>query len=229
MAADATPETTTATVLRATERQVRLQLDGGREVTKRVTVPADVRETIEGAKVPVTVSGTGDRAKVELGDDWLDVATGKKKPARRRRSGAKADASATAKTDAPAAKTDDAKAAEAPKRKRTRGGAKPADDAPAEAAKTDEAAVAESTAEVAEVAETTEAPKRSRSRSRGGKGRGKAKATETADAPAEQAAEAPAAEATPAAPAAPEVVALDPKVVLERIDAAVQLVRGARR
>ena len=43
MAADATPETTTATVLRATERQVRLQLDGGREVTKRVTVPADVQ------------------------------------------------------------------------------------------------------------------------------------------------------------------------------------------
>jgi hypothetical protein len=280
MAPDAdSSQTTTATVLRATERQVRLQLEGGREVTKRVTVPADVRESIAGKSVPVVVTGTGERARVELGEHWLEAAGGKA-PAKRSRSRAAAKKDAPA--DKAAAKQDDAPAEKAPAKTSTRRrGAKKddtakADDAPAKAddtaAKADDAPkkrtrsrskaaapqaavtppaepeAAEVVAVEAEATPAQDAPKddapkkRSRSRSRG---RSKAKAaaepktgddtpTETPGDEAPQAAtpagDAPTiAETAAQAPPAPAVAVIDPATVRERIAAAVELVRAARR
>jgi hypothetical protein len=157
MATDAASSETTAKVLRATAGQVRLQLDGGREVTKRVTVPISAREAIVGTSVPVTVTGTGDRARVELVDGWLDAATPAEKPAtKRKRSGG----------DEPAA------AAKPAAKRRRSGGTEPAEDeAPKKAARKPRAKKA--SPEEAPVAspgadDEAPAPKR-RTRSRGAK------------------------------------------------------------
>ncbi|MFA4928824.1 MAG: hypothetical protein WC558_09925, partial [Patulibacter sp.] len=107
--ADTREKTATATVLRATERQVRLLLgkaDGDREVTKRVAVPADVREHLEGAKVPVVITGTGEKAKVELAENWASAvkkpAAKKATPAAKKPAAKKAPAKPAAKKPAAA-------------------------------------------------------------------------------------------------------------------------------
>lgn len=191
MATDAASSETTATVLRATAGQLRLQLEGGREVTKRVSVPEEAREALVGASVPVTVTGTGDRARVELGEGWADAGAKKQAPAKRRRArtGGEDDTPA-AESKKPASRSRAKKAAPA---KAAPAEDEPAEDEPAQ----DEPAVDESTQEQAPAAEQApaqdapaEAPKkRSRSRSRGTKA--------TADAPE------PAADVTPDADEAP--------------------------
>lgn len=217
MATDAaSSETTaTATVVRATERQVRLKLGkalGGREVTKRVAVPEEVRETIEGAVVPIVVTGSGDKAKVELAQGWAAaIGGGAKKPAARRTRGAKAKAAeqpaeeapkktrtrGTKATKAPAAKDEDA-----PKT-RTRGAKAKADDAP------------KSRTRKAKAESPSEAPN--------AKGRG---AKET---PAGEASSSRSRRGGSAKPTVKAIPPVSPALIRKQIAAAVELVRGARR
>ncbi|MDO9410627.1 hypothetical protein [Patulibacter sp.] len=187
MATDAASSQTTAKVLRATAGQVRLELDGGREVTKRVTVPISVRESIVGTSVPVVVTGTGDKARVDLAENWLDApaAPAAKKPAAKRR--ARSGGSDEAAAEAPAEKKP------ATRRRRSGGAeaaaepeaAKPARRPRAKKASPEEAPVATA----ADDAPAEEPKKRTRSRG--------AKAAAATDAPAVEAVEAPVEAATP--------------------------------
>ncbi|WP_320669081.1 hypothetical protein [Patulibacter defluvii] len=212
MASDAA--SATATVVRATAAQVRLRLSDDREVTKRVTVPAEIRDALEGATVPVTVTGTGARAKVELADGWLDGIGGGAAPkAKRTRSGApKAAAKTTAKdadgkpvrkrtrgtaAAATAAKADaPAKAEAAPKAKSTR--AKSAAK-PAAKGATAKAATAKSSAKADDAkpaAKRTRKPAAAKAKAEAPAAPAAAKAEKVAEAPK---AEAPKAKAEPAA------------------------------
>ncbi|MBF6619322.1 MAG: hypothetical protein ITG02_03725 [Patulibacter sp.] len=200
-------KTTTATVLRATERQIRLRLgkaDGDREVTKRVTVPAELRDQLEGAKVPVVITGAGEKAKVELADDWASAVKAPAKKATPAKKPAAKKAPAKPAAAKPAAKKAPAKPA-AKKPAAAKAAAKPAakkpaaQKAPAKAAEPTEAPAAASSA-------PEDKPKSSRSRSRG-----KAKAPAAAVA------------------AVATVATVAPAEIVKRIAAAVELVRGARR
>lgn len=199
MAPTAASIETTATVLRATAGQVRLQLEDGREVAKRVTVPISRREALVGTAVPIVVTGTGPKARIDLAADWLDAgAPAKKAPARK--PAAKKPAAKTASTKRAAA-ADGETAADAPakkpatRRERTGGSepeavdpsAKPARKPRAKNASPTEAPVAAADAET----EATETPKK-RTRARGAK--------KAADAPVEVAApDAPVEDGTEAA------------------------------
>lgn len=257
MAPKTAPVETTATVIAATAGQVRLELEGGRQVAKRVTVPISRREGLPGTTIPILVTGTGDKAKVELAENWLDAgAPAKKAPAKRTRkpAAAKADAADEAPAKKPAAR-----------RKRT-GGEEPEAAAPKKPARKPRVQKA-SPAETPVVAPgdesaAAEAPKRTRTR--GAKQAAEEAPVEVAapDAPVEAAtpgeapsiaeepkakrgrsrggrgrgkkadaavAESPAKADIPATPeAAPAPAALEPEVLRDRIAAAVELVRAAR-
>lgn len=199
MAPKTAPVESTATVLAATAGQVRLQLEDGREVAKRVTVPISRREGLPGTTIPILVTGTGAKARVDLAENWLDAsAPAKKAPAKRTRkpAAAKADAAGEASAEKPAARRRrtggeepaEAVAEETPakkpatRRKRS-GGEEPAAEAPKKPGRkprAQKASPAEAPVAAAGDAEAVEAPKRSRTRG--------AKKTAEAEAPVEVAA-----------------------------------------
>lgn len=97
MSEKSSPTQSTATVLRASAKQLRLKLDGSdREVLKRLEIADGLWQSLEGKSLPVVVHGDGPKAKVELADGWDSAKAPVKKT--RTRSGSTKTKAATAAT-----------------------------------------------------------------------------------------------------------------------------------